>query len=288
MPGQRPGGHARSRGAHARDTRARTLLQRQGRIGCASRTRQRDQHRQYQAKLAPRRPQGARKARITASSHAMKRDVFILVFAYTLGLPGIGVLPPMLRHFYDPRSWRTGTPCKFSSSTLLAARHLLAHWATSRVNVELWGPETQRTGNIATMTAVDRYLEAAERENTRRSYASALHHFEVRWGGFLPATSDSVARYLAENAGNLAINTLKQHLAALAHWHREQGFAESIATYVATGVTSLWAVIIDDLLWCVRALRMILSVVAAQRVMLPQVLRSGVPGRSVCSMGQDP
>lgn len=79
---------------------------------------------------------------------------------------------------------------------------------------------------MATMTAVDHYLEAAERENTRRSYASALHHFEVRWGGFLPATSDSVARYLAENAGNLAINTLKQHLAALAHWHKEQGFAD--------------------------------------------------------------
>lgn len=79
---------------------------------------------------------------------------------------------------------------------------------------------------MATMTTVDRYLEAAKRENTRRSYASALHHFEVRWGGYLPATPDSVARYLAENAGYLAINTLKQHLAALAHWHKEQGFAD--------------------------------------------------------------
>lgn len=73
---------------------------------------------------------------------------------------------------------------------------------------------------------VDRYLEAAERKNTRRSYASALRHFEVNWGGFLPATPDSVARYLAEYGDCLAINTLKQHLAALAHWHNEHGFAD--------------------------------------------------------------
>lgn len=56
---------------------------------------------------------------------------------------------------------------------------------------------------------LDRYLNAAERANTQRSYVSALRHFEVEWGGFLPATPDSVARYLADNADHLAINTLK-------------------------------------------------------------------------------
>jgi hypothetical protein len=35
------------------------------------------------------------------------------------------------------------------------------------------------------MPAIDRYLEAATRENTRRSYQSAIRHFEVDWGGFL-------------------------------------------------------------------------------------------------------
>ena len=65
---------------------------------------------------------------------------------------------------------------------------------------------------------LDRYLEAATRENTRRSYASAVRHFEVEWGGHLPATADNVARYLAEYAGQLATNTLKQRLAALAQW----------------------------------------------------------------------
>lgn len=76
------------------------------------------------------------------------------------------------------------------------------------------------------METVDRYLEAAERSNTRRSYGSALRHFEVEWGGYLPATPDAVARYLAENAEQFAINTLKQRLAALAHWHQEHGFVD--------------------------------------------------------------
>lgn len=80
------------------------------------------------------------------------------------------------------------------------------------------------------MATVEHYLEASERANTRRSYDSALRHFEVEWGGHLPATPDSVARYLAENANDnandYAINTLKQRLAALAHWHHEHGFAD--------------------------------------------------------------
>ncbi|HDS1139274.1 recombinase [Stenotrophomonas maltophilia] len=76
------------------------------------------------------------------------------------------------------------------------------------------------------MSDIDRYLQAATRDNTRRSYASALRHFEVAWDGHLPATADSVARYLAEHAGRLAVNTLKLRLAALAHWHAAHGFAD--------------------------------------------------------------
>ena len=76
------------------------------------------------------------------------------------------------------------------------------------------------------MSNVERYLEAATRANTRRSYDSALRHFEESWGGHLPATADSVARYLADHAGELAINTLKQRLAALSHWHADHGFAD--------------------------------------------------------------
>lgn len=73
---------------------------------------------------------------------------------------------------------------------------------------------------------VDFYLDAAHRPNTQRSYESALQHFEVTWGGLLPATGDSVARYLADNAGFLAVNTLKHRLAAIAKWHAEHGFVD--------------------------------------------------------------
>lgn len=76
------------------------------------------------------------------------------------------------------------------------------------------------------MSKVDTYIEAATRTNTRRSYQGAVRHFEVEWGGFLPATADSVARYLADHAETLAINTLRQRLAALAQWHINQGFPD--------------------------------------------------------------
>lgn len=76
------------------------------------------------------------------------------------------------------------------------------------------------------MHNVDIYLDAATRANTQRSYRSALQHFEAEWGGLLPASADSVARYLAEHAQVLALSTLQQRLAALADWHKAHGFPD--------------------------------------------------------------
>jgi hypothetical protein len=59
------------------------------------------------------------------------------------------------------------------------------------------------------MSNIERYVAAATRENTRRSYQSAIRHFEVEWGGFLPASADAVARYLADHAQTLSVNTLR-------------------------------------------------------------------------------
>ena len=42
----------------------------------------------------------------------------------------------------------------------------------------------------------------------------------------LPTTADELARYLAEYAGRLSLNTLSQRLAALAQWHQDQGFPD--------------------------------------------------------------
>ncbi|WP_139657711.1 hypothetical protein [Pseudomonas shirazica] len=65
------------------------------------------------------------------------------------------------------------------------------------------------------MTDIERYLRAATRDNTRRSYQAAIEHFETHWGGFLPATAESIARYLADHADQHAVSTLRQRLAAL-------------------------------------------------------------------------
>ncbi|HEP9159990.1 TPA: site-specific integrase [Pseudomonas aeruginosa] len=80
------------------------------------------------------------------------------------------------------------------------------------------------------MKDVERYLQAGTRENTRRSYQSAVEHFEVTWGGFLPATGDAIVRYLVDYADTLSLNTLKQRLAALAKWHVSQGFPDPTKT----------------------------------------------------------
>lgn len=76
------------------------------------------------------------------------------------------------------------------------------------------------------MSNLDQYLDAVERDNTRRSYASAIRHFEIEWKGLLPSTSDAISRYLADHAATLAINTLRQRLAALSRWHTDQGFPD--------------------------------------------------------------
>lgn len=76
------------------------------------------------------------------------------------------------------------------------------------------------------MTDIERYLRAATRDNTRRSYQAAIEHFESHWGGFLPATAESIARYLVEHAEHHAVSTLRQRLAALSQWHVAQGFPD--------------------------------------------------------------
>ncbi len=96
------------------------------------------------------------------------------------------------------------------------------------------------------MNRVVDYIEAAERDNTRRSYASAIRHFEIEWKGLLPSTADAIARYLADYAPTLAINTLRQRLAALSRWHADQGFADPtkspLVRQVLKGIRSIQAV----------------------------------------------
>ena len=84
----------------------------------------------------------------------------------------------------------------------------------------------EHTSVSPTRYTLDEYLQAATRDNTRRSYQNAIEHYEVTWGGFLPATANQIAQYLVDFADDLAVSTLKQRLAALAAWHIEQGFPD--------------------------------------------------------------
>jgi integrase len=77
---------------------------------------------------------------------------------------------------------------------------------------------------------LERYLDAATRANTQRSYGNALRHYEVEAGRLLPATPDQVAQYLADYAQALAVTTLRQRLAALGRWHRDHGFTDPTHT----------------------------------------------------------
>ena len=83
-----------------------------------------------------------------------------------------------------------------------------------------------RAHRATLMSELQKYLDAATRPTTRRSYAAAVRHFEVEWGGCLPASSEVIARYLAHYGAQLSANTLAQRLAALARWHADHGFAD--------------------------------------------------------------
>ena len=53
------------------------------------------------------------------------------------------------------------------------------------------------------MSTIDQYVSAATRDNTRRSYQSAIRHFEETWGGFLPVFWAFLAAIAAGTLGAL-------------------------------------------------------------------------------------
>lgn len=76
------------------------------------------------------------------------------------------------------------------------------------------------------MNLVADFVQASQRQNTKRSYAFAIAHFELEYKGLLPTSSEVVASYLAAQAGTLSNNTLRQRLAALSRWHTDHGFTD--------------------------------------------------------------
>ena len=71
---------------------------------------------------------------------------------------------------------------------------------------------------------VKQYITAAFAPNTLRAYHADLAHFR-EWGGRIPATPSSVAKYLASQAGILSASTLSRRVVAISHAHQQRNFA---------------------------------------------------------------
>jgi integrase len=70
--------------------------------------------------------------------------------------------------------------------------------------------------------AVLGYVRASLADNTRRAYLSDLAHFE-NWGGRVPASAETVARYLAAHADTLRVATLVRRIASISKAHQTRG-----------------------------------------------------------------
>lgn len=73
------------------------------------------------------------------------------------------------------------------------------------------------------------FLVAATSENTRRTYRSAIRHFQS-WGGALPCEEAVIIRYLLDFSETLNSRTLALRLTALSQWHSHQGFVDPAST----------------------------------------------------------
>lgn len=83
---------------------------------------------------------------------------------------------------------------------------------------------------IASEPVDNRYIIAATSDNTRKAYQADIRHYEITWGGSLPASTEDVLKYLHTFADTLNPNTLARRLIALKQWHLLQKFADPTAS----------------------------------------------------------
>lgn len=89
-------------------------------------------------------------------------------------------------------------------------------------------PGSSKEINGAGLTRQD-YIHAATADNTRKAYQSDVRHF-VNWGGLLPATPESIVKYLHQYAAILNSRTLHRRLTAIKQWHLTQNFPDPTST----------------------------------------------------------
>ena len=82
---------------------------------------------------------------------------------------------------------------------------------------------TDRLGVSSTDLKLLELVAASTAQSTRDAYNSDVRHF-LAWGGTLPATSLTVARYLADHATDLSAATLARRLVAIGRAHTLKAF----------------------------------------------------------------
>ena len=82
---------------------------------------------------------------------------------------------------------------------------------------------TNRLGVSSTDLKLLELVAASTAQSTRDAYNSDVRHF-LAWGGTLPATSLTVARYLAAHATDLSAATLARRLVAIGRAHTLKAF----------------------------------------------------------------
>lgn len=86
-----------------------------------------------------------------------------------------------------------------------------------------------------TRAPLETFLRESIAPNTRRAYASDLDRFS-QWGGELPATSETIARYISLHADSHAVSTLVRWLSSLAKAHRAAGYADPTKSEIVRSV----------------------------------------------------
>ena len=93
------------------------------------------------------------------------------------------------------------------------------------IHIAIDGVQVASSVTELTSWLMNPYIKAATADNTRKAYRSDVRHYE-RWGGLLPASSESIVKYLLHYASQLNAKTLARRVTSLKHWHDYQGFPD--------------------------------------------------------------
>jgi len=122
-----------------------------------------------------------------------------------------------------------GVLLTFDNLQLSQPKNDQSEWHSPRNLSANYTDKGELVQSIAQSNAIERFLQAALSENTRRGYQADLAHF-IAWGGTIPATPRTVCQYLAAHVGVLSPATLNRRIVSIGRAHTSQGLESPIKT----------------------------------------------------------